>query len=90
LTGQIFAKQFAVTGDLQNSLIAIFFVLAGNLCWQQMLRQGVPLGTGGILFGVILALGMLLIGTIFYGESLTPIKLIGAGFGFVALVLLAL
>jgi hypothetical protein len=55
LIGDTFAKQFAVTGEARNSLLAILFVVAGNLCWQQMLRQGVPLGTGGVLFGVTVA-----------------------------------
>jgi multidrug transporter EmrE-like cation transporter len=90
LIGDTFAKQFALTGEIKNSLFAILFVVAGNLCWQHMLRQGVPLGTGGVLFGVSVALGMLVIGAVFYGESLTPMKLLGAGFGLVALVLLAL
>jgi hypothetical protein len=79
-----------VTGEIRNSLLAILFVVIGNLCWQQILRQGVPLGVGGVLFGVSVALGMLVIGAVFYGESLTPVKLVGAGFGLVALVLLAL
>ena len=90
LIGDTFAKQFAVTGEIKNSLLAILFVVAGNLCWQHMLRQGVPLGTGGVLFGVTVALGMLVIGAVFYGESLTPLKMLGAGFGLVALVLLSL
>jgi len=90
LIGDTFAKQFAVTGEIRNSLFAILFVVAGNLCWQHMLRQGIPLGVGGVLFGVSVALGMLLIGALFYGESLTPVKLVGAGFGLVALVLLSL
>jgi drug/metabolite transporter (DMT)-like permease len=33
---------------------------------------------------------MLVIGAVFYGESLTPLKMLGAGFGLVALVLLSL
>lgn len=90
LVGDTFAKQFAVTGEIRNSLLAILFVVAGNLCWQHMLRQGVPLGVGGVLFGVSVALGMLMIGALFYGETLTPTKLIGAGFGLVALLLLSL
>ena len=90
LIGDTFAKQFAVTGEIRNSWLAILFVVAGNLCWQHMLRQGVPLGTGGVLFGVTVALGMLMIGAVFYGESLTPTKLAGAGFGLIALVLLSL
>lgn len=90
LIGDTFAKQYAVTGEIRNSLLAILFVVIGNLCWQQMLRLGVPLGIGGVLFGVSVALGMLVIGVVFYGESLTLAKLIGAGFGLVALILLAL
>ncbi|HVJ41170.1 MAG TPA: hypothetical protein VM639_06730 [Dongiaceae bacterium] len=89
LIGDTFAKQFAVTGEIRNSILAVLFVAAGNLCWQHMLRQGIPLGVGGVLFGVSVALGMLVIGAVFYGESLTPVKLLGAGFGLVALVLLA-
>jgi len=89
LIGDTFAKQFAVTGQLRHSILAVLFVVAGNLCWQSMLRQGVPLGVGGVLFGVSVALGMLVIGAVVYGESLTLTKLIGAGFGLVALVLLA-
>lgn len=90
LIGDTFAKQFALTGQIKHSLLALLFVGAGNLCWQGLLRQGVPLGTGGVLFGVSVALGMLVIGAVAYGETLTPIKLAGAGFGLIALVLLAL
>lgn len=90
LIGDTFAKEFAQSGEIKHSILAVLFVVAGNLCWQSMLRQGVPLGTGGVLFGVSVALGMLVIGACFYGESLTPTKLAGAGFGLVALVLLAL
>ncbi len=90
LIGDTFAKQFALTGQVKHSIFAVVFVVAGNLCWQSMLRQGVPLGTGGVLFGVSVALGMLIIGACFYGESLTLTKLLGAGFGLVALILLAL
>lgn len=90
LAGQSFAKQFAVSGAIEYSLLAIFFILSANLCLQHMLRQGLPLGVAGILFGVTIALGMLLIGTLLFGESLTTAKLIGACFGFAALILLAL
>jgi multidrug transporter EmrE-like cation transporter len=89
LIGDTFAKQFTLTGEIKNSILAVLFVVAGNLCWQSMLRQGVPLGIGGVLFGVSVALGMLVIGAVVYGESLTLTKLVGAGFGLVALILLA-
>lgn len=90
LTGGAFAKQFGNHGRIRDSLSALLCAAAASICWQYMLRLGVPLGSGGVLYGVTLALGMLVMGTVIYREKLTPIKLIGAACGIVALVLLAL
>ncbi|HEX9447486.1 MAG TPA: hypothetical protein VF920_05875 [Dongiaceae bacterium] len=39
LIGDTFAKQFVLTGQIKNSILAVLFVVAGNLCRQSMLRK---------------------------------------------------
>jgi multidrug transporter EmrE-like cation transporter len=90
LISDTFSKQFANNGKIRNSLLALLFAAASNSCWQLMLREGMPLGSGGVLYGVTVALGMLAIGTLVYREKLTPIKIIGSTCGLLALVLLTL
>jgi multidrug transporter EmrE-like cation transporter len=89
LTGDTLAKFFAVTGKYQYLLSGMFFMLIGNVCWQFLLRQGVDLAIGGVLFGVIVAIGLVLIGTLFFGEKLSLIQWAGVVVGIFSIGLLA-
>ncbi|KTT13765.1 hypothetical protein NS2R_03100 [Pseudomonas oryzihabitans] len=89
LTGDTLAKFFAISGKYYYLFGGMFFMLIGNVCWQFLLRQGVDLALGGVLFGVIVAIGLVLIGTLFFGEKLSTSQWIGVVVGIFSIGLLA-
>jgi len=69
--------------------LAAGLIVAGNICWQLMLRTGMDLSRGGVIFAVGVAIGAVAIGVIGYQESITTRQLLGALFGIMAVALLA-
>lgn len=89
LTGDVMAKEFGRTGQLMFSVLSIGFVVAGNLSWQVMMRGGLDLARGGVLFGSSVALGATLIGLLWYGERLGWSQALGLCLGIAAIGLLS-
>ena len=89
LAGDIFAKEFALYGGMWRMALAAGLVLVGNICWQLMLRAGMDLSRGGIIFAVGVAIGVVAIGVLGYREPITKRQLLGVAFGIAAVELLA-
>ena len=89
IAGDTMAKQFSITGDYRYFIFAIFLIICGNICWQFMLRNGVGLAIGGVLFGVSVSVGLTLIGVFYYGERLEFFQWVGIFLGVCAIACLS-
>lgn len=89
LASDVAAKQFALTGRHAWMAGAMALVLCGNLSWQLMLRAGMDLSRGGILFAVGVGVGVVAIGVLGYGEPLGARHAAGLALGLCAIALLA-
>ena len=89
IVGNFFTGLF---GSIQN-LVLIPLVLAmyaiANYFWLQSLKKGSGLARGSIYFGVAVVVITTIIGSVFYEEALTLVKIFGIGLGIISLFLLS-
>ncbi len=83
-----FAGGFGATGKFTLAALAIGFYILGNVSWLIAIQNGSGLTKGAAIFSVASALLAILIGMIFYKESISFTQGIGIFLGIVSLVLI--
>ena len=89
IIGNFFTGLF---GSIQNFLLVplvLFIYTLANYFWLQALKRGSGLARGTVYFGVTVIIITILIGSVFYEEALTFIKIIGIVLGITSLLLLS-
>src|SRR5579871_1690588 len=66
LLADVFAKQFAVSGNGLFALLSLLSFAVANMAWLASLRSGAQLGTGAILFGILSSMGAVMVGLFVY------------------------
>jgi multidrug transporter EmrE-like cation transporter len=86
LLADLFAKQFAVSGNLIFAALALLGFVIANGAWLMSLRSGAQLGKGAVLFAILSGMGAVLIGLLVYREQVSPPQVIGLVLGIAAIV----
>lgn len=89
LASDAWARVLAGSRSTASMMGPIILVLCGNVAWQRMLRAGLDLSRGGILFSLGVAIGAVLIGVLCFQEAVTVRHGWGLAIGAVAIALLA-
>ena len=85
----VLAKEYSLRGTVKWWLLAIGFYVLANSFWLYAIRQGSGLTRGALIFSVGSAVLAIIIGILFYKESLTKVELAGVILGVVALGLIS-
>lgn len=88
ILADICAKEYALHSSAKYWLLAICNYIIANGFWLMAIRRGAELARGAVLFSVVSAGLALIIGIGVYHEELTRTKMLGLGFGLIAIFLL--
>lgn len=86
LIADVLAKSWSIKNITWYAVAALLSYLVANSFWLFALKNGSGLGRGAVIFSVVSAVIAVLLGVIFYKESLTKLQLIGIILGIVSLV----
>jgi multidrug transporter EmrE-like cation transporter len=81
----IFSKKYALTGTVRNWIFAISGYVIANAFWLMAIRCGSGLARGAILFSVGSAVAAVVIGLVWYKESLSYLQIAGIVAGIIAI-----
>jgi len=84
----IFAKNWSLQRTAWMAVVSLLFYLIANSFWLFALKNGSGLGRGAVIFSVVSALLAVVLGVIFYKESVNKYQLLGFVFGIISLVLI--
>jgi len=84
----IFSKQWSVTGSILYWSFGLLGYIIANIFWLFSIREGSGLARGAIIFSVVSAVLAVIIGLVFYKESMTKVQLVGICVGVLAVVLI--
>jgi len=88
LIADVLSKQWSLEPRLFLLIGGILFYLVANVAWLLALRSGVGLARGVSIFSVACAVVALIIGVVFYKESVSWIQLLGIILGILSLILI--
>ena len=89
IIGSFFSGLFGSTQNFFLALLVLAIYTLANYFWLQALKIGSGLARGTIYFGVVFIIATILIGFVFYEETMNLIKLVGMGTGIISIVLLS-
>lgn len=90
LAADVLAKEHTRhSGAWLLATLAVICYVTGNVSWIFALRFGAKLSIGAILFGVISGVIAVLVGWLWYKESISPVQWVGIAAGFVSIGLLS-
>jgi len=84
----IFAKEWSLRNTAWIAMLSLFFYLVANSFWLFSLKNGAGLGRGAIIFSVLSAVIAMVLGVIFYKETVSRTQYIGFLLGTISLVLI--
>lgn len=84
----IFAKEWSMRNATWLAIISLFFYLVANYFWLFSLKGGVGLGRGSVIFSIASAVVAIILGVIFYKESVNHIQFTGLLLGVFSLILI--
>ena len=84
----IFAKNWSIQRTAWLAVVSLSFYVIANSFWLFALKNGSGLGRGAVIFSVVSALIAVILGVIFYKESVNKFQLLGFLFGIISLVLI--
>ena len=88
ILGDVFAKYWSQNQRLTYYLLGlVFYFLSGFLYIPSLLKEGLVVTS--VLWSLIGTIGFVVVGLVFFKETLTLMQGVGVGFGVVALVILA-
>lgn len=83
------SKEYAVNGNKWLVVLAFVFTGLSSIAWAIALKKGFSLTTGTPLISISLMTTIVLIGFLYYGESLGLSKIVGIILGMIAIILIA-
>ena len=84
----IFAKEWSLKNNPLFWVASLLGYVIANAFWLYAMKNGSGLARGATIFSVASAILAILIGIVFYRESVTTIQLVGMIVGLVAIVLI--
>jgi len=84
----IFAKNWSIQRTAWLAFVSLLFYVIANSFWLFALKNGSGLGRGAVIFSVVSALIAVILGVIFYKETVNKYQLLGFFFGIISLVLI--
>lgn len=88
LIADVLSKEWSLRPRILFLIGGILFYLIANVAWLIALRYGVGLARGVSIFSVACAIMAIIIGYIFYKESISYIQFAGIILGAVSLILI--
>lgn len=88
LIADVLSKEWSLYPRLLFLIGGILFYLIANIAWLYALRHGVGLARGVSIFSVACTIVAVIIGIIFYKESVSNIQLLGIILGVISLILI--
>jgi drug/metabolite transporter (DMT)-like permease len=84
----IFSKEYSLKGHWYLWAGALLGYVVANIFWLWGIKSGSELARGAIIFSVGSAIGAVILGVVFYHESVTKIQIIGMILGALSLALI--
>ena len=88
VVADILSKEWSLSGRLLFWLLALTGYVIANIFWLKAIRLGSGLGRGAVLFSVGSAIAAIIIGMVFYKESINRIELFGVVLGVISIILI--
>ncbi|OGN06330.1 MAG: hypothetical protein A3B86_04430 [Candidatus Yanofskybacteria bacterium RIFCSPHIGHO2_02_FULL_38_22b] len=88
IIADVFSKEWSLSGRILFWTLALSGYIVANIFWLKAIRLGSGLGRGAVLFSVGSALAAMIIGVVFYKESIGKIELVGMTLGVVSIILI--
>lgn len=88
VVADIFAKEYSLKGTWYFWLAAILSYIVANVFWLWGIKSGSELARGAIIFSVGSAIAAVIVGVVFYHESVSKIQIIGMVLGALSLALI--
>ena len=88
LFADIASKQWSMNGGWMLWSTALGLYVLDNIFWLSALKNGAGLGRGAMIFSISSAILALIIGLLFFKESITRIQTFGMALGLCALFFL--
>jgi multidrug transporter EmrE-like cation transporter len=88
LVADVFSKQWSLAPKLYFLIGGVIFYLAANIFWLFSLRDGAGLARGVSIFSISCTIIAIIIGAVFYKESLSGTQTLGIILGIIALLLI--
>src|ERR1035437_5619303 len=84
----IFAKEWSLKDNPVFWICSISGYIIANTFWLYAIKNGSGLARGATIFSVASAIIAILIGLVFYKESITTIQFVGMVVGIIAIILI--
>jgi multidrug transporter EmrE-like cation transporter len=88
LIADIFAKEWSLKGNPLFWILSLSGYVIANAFWLFAIKSGSGLARGATIFSVASAVLAIIIGLVFYRESVTTIQVIGMIVGLIAIILI--
>lgn len=88
LIADVFSKEWSLHPKISLLVGGILFYLIANLSWLFALRYGAGLARGVSIFSVVCTIIAIIIGLLFYKESVSSMQLLGIVLGAISLLLI--
>ncbi len=88
LIADVFSKKWSLSGYWPFWILALAGYVIANIFWLRAIRLGSGLARGALIFSVTSAVAAIVIGIVFYKESVSKPELAGMILGTISLVLI--
>jgi multidrug transporter EmrE-like cation transporter len=88
LIADIFAKEWSLKSNPVFWICSLLGYIIANVFWLFAIKNGSGLARGATIFSVVSAIIAILIGLVFYKESVTVIQFVGMVVGLIAIILI--
>jgi drug/metabolite transporter (DMT)-like permease len=88
LIADIFSKEYSLSGHWYLWILALLGYTIGNIFWLWGIRSGSGLARGALIYLLVNAIFVFVIGVYFYGETTNRIQIAGMVLGIFSLVLI--
>ena len=88
--GEFYSKKFALLPSFPLLLLVVFFYVSCSLFWLPAIFQKKELAITGLLWSLISVFMTIIIGVLFFRESISPLHWVGIFFACVSIALLSI
>jgi multidrug transporter EmrE-like cation transporter len=88
--GDFASKKWVSNPNISHMIVLLASYTLSSLVWLPALMQKDSLSVTGILWSIVCMINTILLGVLYFKESLTMIQGIGIGLGFIACILMSL